>query len=90
MSLFFYRSDNMKKVEIVSTDRIGLVGEISKILSRINGNIITHTANVSFDGTTAVSHFIADVDLDKELDNDTLSRRLKRIKSVRQVKITDI
>ena len=71
-------------------DRIGLVGEISKILSRINGNIITHTANVSSDGTTAMSHFIADVDLSKEYDNDTLSRRLKRIKNVRQVKIFDI
>ena len=80
----------MKKIEVVSIDRIGLVGETSKILSRINGNIITHTANVSSDGTTAMSHFIADVDLRKEYDNDTLSRRLKRIKNVRQVKIFDI
>ena len=80
----------MKKIEIISIDRIGLVGEISKILSRVNGNIITHTANVSSDGTTAVSHFIADVDLEKELDNYTLSRRLKRIKNVRQVIISDI
>lgn len=80
----------MKKIEIISIDRISLVGEISKILSRINGNIITHTANVSSDGTTAMSHFIADVDLSKEYDNDTLSRRLKRIKNVRQVKIFDI
>jgi len=37
-----------------------------------------------------MSHFIADVDLSKEYDNDTLSRRLKRIKNVRQVKIFDI
>ena len=80
----------MKKIEVISIDRIGLVGEISKILSRVNGNIITHTANVSSDGTTALSHFIADVELGKELDNDTLSRRLKKIKNVRQVKISDI
>ena len=80
----------MKKIEVISIDRIGLVGEISKILSRVNGNIITHTANVSSDGTTTLSHFIANVDLDKEFDNDTLSRRLKKIKNVRQVKIFDI
>lgn len=80
----------MKKIEVISIDRIGLVGEISKILSRVNGNIISHTANVSSDGTNAISHFSADVDLEKELDNDTLSRRLKKIKNVRQVKISDI
>ena len=80
----------MKKIEVISIDRIGLVGEISKILSRINGNIITHTANVSSDGMTAISHFSADVDLSREFDNDALSRRLKKIKNVRQVKISDI
>ena len=80
----------MKKIEVISVDRIGLVGEISKIISRVNGNIITHTANVSSDGTTALSHFSAEVDLDKDSDTEALSRRLKRIKSVRQVKITDI
>lgn len=80
----------MKKIEVISIDRIGLVGEISKILSRVNGNIITHTANVSSDGITAISHFSADVDLKKELDNEVLSRRLKKIKNVRQVIITDI
>ena len=68
----------MKKIEVISIDRIGLVGEISKILSRVNGNIITHTANVSSDGITAISHFSADVALGNELDNDTLSRRLKK------------
>ena len=80
----------MKKIEVISIDRIGLVGEISKILSRINGNIITHTANVSSDGMTAISYFCADVDLSREFDNDALSRRLKKIKNVRQVKISDI
>lgn len=80
----------MKKIEVISIDRIGLVGEISKILSRINGNIVTHTANVSSDGMTAISHFSADVDLSREFDNDALSRRLKKIKNVRQVKISDI
>ena len=80
----------MKKIEVISVDRIGLVGEISKVLRRVNGNIITHTANVSTDGPTALSHFIADVDLDESLDNTTLSRRLKKIRNVRQVKISDI
>ncbi|WP_298528181.1 ACT domain-containing protein [uncultured Ruminococcus sp.] len=80
----------MKKIEVISIDRIGLVGEISKILNRVNGNIIAHTADVSSDGTTAMSHFIADVELDKELDIDNLSRRLRKIKNVRQVRITDI
>ena len=80
----------MKKIEVISIDRIGLVGEISKILSRVNGNIITHTANVSSDGITNISHFSADVDLNNALDNETLLRRLKKIKNVRQVKITDI
>lgn len=80
----------MKKIEVISVDRIGLVGEISKIISRVNGNIITHTANVSSDGITAISHFSADVDLSSEFDNNTLTRRLKKIKNVRQVKISDI
>jgi len=80
----------MKKIEVISIDRIGLFGEISKIISRVNGNIITHTANVSSDGVTAISHFSADVDLGKDFDNDALSRRLKKIKNVRQVKVSDI
>ena len=75
----------MKKIEVISIDRIGLVGEISKILSRINGNIITHTANVSSDGMTAISHFCADVDLSREFDNDALSRRLKKIKKLMKI-----
>ena len=33
----------MKKIEVISIDRIGLVGEISKILTRVNCNIISHT-----------------------------------------------
>ena len=80
----------MKKIEVISIDRIGLVGEISKIISRVNGNIITHTASVSSDGITAISHFSADVDMSGEFDNNTLTRRLKKIKNVRQVKISDI
>jgi uncharacterized protein with ACT and thioredoxin-like domain len=80
----------MKKISVVSVDRIGLVGEISKILSRVNGNIISHTANVSSEGTTAISRFSADVDLGAECDNEALSRRLRKIKNVRQVTVTDI
>lgn len=80
----------MKKIEVISIDRIGLVGEIAKILKRVNCNIIMHTANVSSDGTAAISHFSADVDIEKEIDNEALSRRLKKIKNVRQVRITDI
>ena len=80
----------MKRIEVISVDRIGLVGEISKILSRVDGNIIAHTANVSTDGGTAVSHFSADVELGRDLDTEALSRRLRRIRNVRQVRITDI
>ncbi len=80
----------MKKIEVISIDRIGLVGEISKVLSRVNGNIITHTANVSSDGTIAISHFSADVELGKDLDTEALTRRLRRIRNVRKVRITDI
>lgn len=80
----------MKKIEVIYIDRIGLVGEISKVLSRVNGNIITHTANVSSDGTIAISHFSADVELGKDLDTEALTRRLRRIRNVRKVRITDI
>lgn len=80
----------MKKIDVISIDRIGLVGDISKLLSRVNCNIITHTADVSSDGTTAISHFSAHVDITKEFDDETLSRRLRKIKNVRQVRITDI
>ncbi|MBR4626604.1 MAG: hypothetical protein IKO47_02705 [Ruminococcus sp.] len=80
----------MKKIEVISIDRIGLVGDISKLLSRVNCNIITHTADVSSDGFTAISHFSADVDINTDFDTETLSRRLRKIKNVRQVRITDI
>ena len=81
----------MKKIEVVSVDRIGLVGEISNILRRVNGNIIAHSANVAPDSSgVQLSHFRADVELDIRTDNEMLARRLRRIKNVRQVRITDI
>ena len=80
----------MKKIEVISIDRIGQVGEISKILSRVNGNIVSHTANVSSDGVSLISHFSADVELGRDLDTEALSRRLRRIRNVRKVRITDI
>ena len=39
----------MKRIEVISLDRIGLVGEISNVIRRLNGNIISHTANVVTD-----------------------------------------
>ena len=81
----------MKRIEVISSDRIGLVGEISNIIRRLNGNIVTHTANVVTDEkNTPVSHFTADVSFGAQTENDSVSRRLRRIKNVRQVKITDL
>lgn len=81
----------MKKIEVISLDRIGLVGEISKILSRVNCNIVAHSADVDHDSSgVPISHFRADVELDVKTDDETLARRLRRIKSVRQVRITDV
>ncbi|SEK49464.1 ACT domain-containing protein [Ruminococcus sp. YRD2003] len=81
----------MKKIEVISVDRIGLVGEISKILSRVNGNIIAHSANVAPDSSgVPISHFRADVELDIRTDTEILARRLRKIKNVRRVRITDI
>ena len=81
----------MKRIEVISVDRIGLVGEISNVIRRFNGNIISHTANVvTDDKNTLVSHFIADVSFEATSDNETVSRRLRRIRNVRQVMITDL
>ena len=81
----------MKRIEVISLDRIGLVGEISNVIRRLNGNIISHTANVlTDDKNNLISHFIAEILFEKTSDNETVSRRLRRIKNVRQVKITDI
>ena len=81
----------MKRIEVISLDRIGLVGEISNVIRRLNGNIISHTANVlTDDKNNLISHFIAEILFEKTSDNETVSRRLRRIKNVRQVIITDI
>ena len=81
----------MKRIEVIFLDRIGLVGEISNVIRRLNGNIISHTANVlTDDKNNLISHFIAEILFEKTSDNETVSRRLRRIKNVRQVKITDI
>lgn len=80
----------MKKIEIISDDRIGLVGEISKIISRAGGDMVAHTANVVSDGAAEISHFTAEVELGTEPDEASLSKKLRRIKNVRQVRITDI
>ena len=39
----------MKRIEVISLDRIGLVGDISNVIRRLNGNMISHTANVVTD-----------------------------------------
>ena len=81
----------MKRIEVISLDRIGLVGEISNVIRRLNGNIISHTANVLTDEKNIlVSHFTADISFENSSDNEAVLRRLRRIKNVRQVKITDI
>ena len=81
----------MKRIEVISIDKIGLVGEITKVIRRLNGNIITHTANVLLDAdNNPVSHFIAEISFEADSDNDAVSRRLHRIKNVKQVRITDI
>ena len=81
----------MKRIEVISLDRIGLVGEISNVIRRLNGNIISHTANVLTDEkNNLISHFVAEILFENTSDNETVSRRLRRIKNVRQVKITDI
>jgi len=81
----------MKRIEVISLDRIGLVGEISNVIRRFNGNIISHTANVVTDEkNTLVSHFIADVSFEASSEIEIVSRRLRRIRNVRQVTINDL
>ncbi len=81
----------MKRIEVISLDRIGLVGEISNVIRRLKGNIISHTANVVTDeNNMPVSHFTADISFEVTAENEAVSRRLRRIKNVRQVKITDL
>lgn len=81
----------MKRIEVISLDRIGLVGEISNVIRRLNGNIISHTANVVTDEKNLpVSYFTADIQFEAASDIAAVSRRLRRIKNVRQVNIKDI
>ena len=81
----------MKRIEVISLDRIGLVSEISNVIRRLNGNIISHTANVVTDEkNTLVSHFTADINFESASEDEAVSRRLRRIKNVRQVRITDL
>ena len=81
----------MKRIEVISLDRIGLIGEISNVIRRLNGNIVSHTANVvTSENNIPVSHFTADIQFDAPADNNSVSRRLLRIKNVKQVRITDL
>lgn len=80
----------MKRIEVISLDRIGLVSEITKVIRRTNGNILNHTANVVTDSSgIAFSHFTADVEL-SDTDVTAVLRRLRKIKNVRQVKTADL
>jgi uncharacterized protein with ACT and thioredoxin-like domain len=92
MSLFLFTGGIiMKRIEVISIDRIGLVGEISNVIRRLNGNIITHTANVvTDDRNNLVSHFTADINFENVSENEAVSRRLRRIRNVQQVRITDL
>ena len=81
----------MKRIEVISLDRIGLVSEISNVIRRLKGNIISHTADVVTDeNNTQLSLFTADISFEIAAENDAVSRRLRRIKNVRQVNITDL
>ena len=81
----------MKRIEVISLDRIGLVGDISNVIRRLNGNMISHTANVVTDEkNNLVSHFTADINFESASEDEAVSRRLRRIKNVRQVIITDL
>lgn len=81
----------MKRIVVVSADRIGLVGEISNVIRRLKGNIISHTANVvTDDNNMPVSLFNADVFFDTAPDDKSVIRRLHRIKNVKQVFISDL
>ena len=89
--ILIYRRYFMKRIEVISLDRIGLVSEISNVIRRMNGNIISHTANAGTDeNNISVSHFKADVDFESPAENEAVSRRLRRIRNVKQVKITDL
>ena len=81
----------MKRIEIISLDRIGLVGEITNVIRCLNGNIITHNANVTTnDKNIPVSHFSADIHFESSDGYDLVSRKIRKIKSVKQVRITEI
>lgn len=81
----------MKRIEVISIDRIGLVGEISNVIRRMNGNIVSHTANVvTNDKNIPISRFSADVQFDSFPEAEAVSRRLRRIRNVEQVRITDL
>ena len=80
----------MKHIEVISLDRIGLIGDITNVIRRMNGNISDHTANVKNDGKgTSISVFSADVEFGEGFNADSAFRRLRKIKNVRQVSITD-
>lgn len=81
----------MKRIDVISLDRIGLVGDISNVIRRLNGSIVSHTAKVvADDNNTLISYFTAEIDFNETAENDDISRRLRRIKNVRQVSITDL
>lgn len=64
----------MKQIEIISIDKIGLVGGITRIIRRVNGRIISHTASVNSDkNNVTLSLFCADVILLKLSTLQTLT-----------------
>ena len=80
----------MKRIEVISLDRVGLIGEISNVIRRLNGDIISHTANVVTYGNTSISHFRADIRFETASDDTVRLKRLHRLKNVRQVRISDV
>jgi len=81
----------MKRIEVISFDRVGLVGEISNVIRRLNGNIIAHTANVVTDEKyNLISRFVAEIEFGTAPNDETVSRRLRRIRNVMKVIISDV
>jgi transcriptional regulator of aromatic amino acid metabolism len=81
----------MKRIEVISLDRVGLIGEISNVIRCLGGNIIAHTADVVADEKNNLfSHFRADILFDSLHEDSAVLRRIYRIKNVRQVIISEL
>ncbi|MGN0631923.1 MAG: ACT domain-containing protein [Ruminococcus sp.] len=75
-------------LQIVSKDRIGLVSEISGIISELNIAIVNHKARVYNNrNKEIISDFKVDVQTDNDKNIDVLIRRLNKLKGVISVQL---